>query len=499
VDCGSCHEVHNNYDFTTTDTHTGGATSNNVEWIRSDTTKWVPAALEPALFQANTGFFAYDDASAPWNGVCQTCHTKTDRHRNNNTPANPHSHEVLNNCTGCHTHDGPQGNGNGFSPSGGDCTGCHSSQQEISSNPGNFRRQITESGAGVGDGEFGTSFNSHHVNDGTGSQIVTKWDCVVCHAEGDVLTGSTVSGVHQNGLVELKDTDTETALSGDWRTLTAVERTDFCLSCHDVDGATIVSTRTDPDPDATADPLNPFDDGVTNAHEPAGLDGTPAPHSRLQVIDVASQFDTANTSHHAVLGAAYGAAAPFGSPVDNAIQGVRTDLAWNSTLDCEDCHYGTPDTMLSGHGTLNARYMLRDASGNDTLASAANTICFRCHNPSDSVSVYPEHDKGNHLDDTRNLYGIACLNCHGGRPFGGIHGVDQPVTDDDGGGTYNPNVFTYGGGLDLISNWTNWDRNAVTCSARSSANVDFLSDCDQHGAMNWDRIGASPTRSYRNP
>jgi hypothetical protein len=71
-----------------------------------------------------------------------------------------------------------------------------------------------------------------------------------------------------------------------------------------------------------------------------------------------------------VLGAAYGSAAPFGSSVDNAIQGVRTDLAWNSTLNCEDCHYGTPATMLSGHGTANARYMLRDLNGNDTLDAA---------------------------------------------------------------------------------------------------------------------------------
>ena len=34
----------------------------------------------------------------------------------------------------------------------------------------------------------------------------------------------------------------------------------------------------------------------------------------------------------------------------------------------------------------------------------------------------------------------------------------------DGGGTYNPNVFTYGSGLDLISNWTDWTDGGVSCS-----------------------------------
>ncbi|MHA1938954.1 MAG: hypothetical protein ACW97O_12155, partial [Candidatus Thorarchaeota archaeon] len=60
VDCGSCHEIHNQFDFVTGDTHSGGVSGSNLEWIRPDTTKYDDewgglAALEPALFQANTG------------------------------------------------------------------------------------------------------------------------------------------------------------------------------------------------------------------------------------------------------------------------------------------------------------------------------------------------------------------------------------------------------------------------------------------------------------
>jgi hypothetical protein len=507
VDCGSCHMAHNNFDFTTTDTHSGGSTAGNIEWIRPDTTKYVAGALEPALFQANTGFFAFDDSSEPWNGICQTCHTGTDRHTNDNSQL--HAHEVTSPCVNCHEHK------TGFSP--GDCVGCHSQGQPTSAPT---RRQITETTAGAQDGEFASGasgFRSHHVNDGSADQVVTKWDCVVCHAEGNALTGAPDDTYHKKDGVQLKDTDTG-AVYSNWADLAAWQRSDFCLSCHDINGATIIQGRTDSDPDATTNPLNPFNDGLTNAHEPAGLDGTPAPHSRGAVVDVDAQFDTANVSHHAALGPAYVSASdcvgagdphacctgsgtgptcalPFSSGVDNAIQGVRIDLAWDSMLDCEDCHYGTPTTMLSGHGTPNARYMLRDKDGNDTLAVDPNTICYRCHSPADAVSVYPEHDKGAHINDSLNIYGIACLNCHGGGTWGGIHGVNDPVTDDGGAGSFTPNVFTYGAGLDYISNWTSWANRGVSCSSKSGA--DRINSCDHHSSTtSWSR---GETRTYRAP
>jgi hypothetical protein len=616
VDCGSCHDVHNNGNgLISSDSHPGGATSANRQWIRADTQKYVPGAQEPALFQGrctgngalscnsdadcaaaaagtcdSTRFFAFDDGESPWNGLCQNCHTQTGtsccggpRHTNDGVGPADHVHEVpggvANNCTACHSHEGQQGTEDGFTPQGGACTSCHNAPKPISASPGSFRRQILEGtdsrcsgdgnticttdtdcsvvGGTCSNGEFGSDFMSHHVNDGTGNEIATIWDCVVCHAEGDVLTGSPNSAYHQKDGVQLKDVDTG-AVYADWSTLTAADRSDFCLSCHDVDGATIVSARTDPDPDATTNPLNPFNDGVTNAHEGDGWIGllctdnrTPcsrdrdcngsdvcdvtiaAPHSRgrcsttavipcnydgqcpsgetcnsLQVVDVEQQFDLANSSHHAVLGAAYGSAAPFGSNVDNAIQGVRTDLAWNSVIDCEDCHYGSATNKLQAHGTAKARYMLRDKDGNDTLPTPTgtgnlNVLCYRCHissgdagNYDSSVSAYTQHTQGAHIDDTRNLFGIACLNCHGGGEFGAVHGIDGLVTDDDGGGSYNPNVFTWGSALDLVDDWT--AGGSPTCSTVTDPTL--LGDCTQHGSKTdnaW-RSG-SESRTYRDP
>jgi len=443
-----------------------------------------PGGPRPIVYDS-TGTRGSYIKNNPSNGICEVCHSATTTFTFGSDTDTHFGQASAQACVACHKHDA------GWSPLGATCPDCHASPQGP-------RRQITESldPNTPGGGEFGTDFTSHHVNDGTGTQIVTRWDCVVCHAEGNVLTGEPDPTYHQVGGVQLKNVDTGVALA-QWSSLTPAQKSQFCLSCHDSDGATIVTTRTDPDPDATTDNLNPFNDGLTNAHEPAGFDGTPAPHSRTRVVDIASKLDTLNTSHHAVLGPAYGSAAPFGSQVDNAIRGVRTDLAWNSVIACEDCHYGTAAAGLNGHGTANARYMLRNSNGGDTLATGTTILCFRCHNPSDTTSVYPEHDRSNHIDDSLNLYGISCLNCHGGGEFGGIHGVDAPVTDDDGGGTYNPNVFTYGSGLDLITNWTNWANRGVSCSAKASPTL--LSDCTQHSSQSFDRIGTNPTRTYRNP
>jgi hypothetical protein len=68
------------------------------------------------------------------------------------------------------------------------------------------------------------------------------------------------------------------------------------------------------------------------------------------------------------------------------------------------------------------------------------------------------------------------------------------VTDDDGAGSYDPNVFTYGAGLDYISNWTSWANRGVSCSSRNGATL--LNSCDHHGSTEW---GRGESRTYRAP
>ena len=147
------------------------------------------------------------------------------------------------------------------------------------------------------------------------------------------------------------------------------ERSSFCLSCHDADGATIITGRTDPDADATTNALNPFNDGVTNAHEPDWFRRHPGPPLARQ-----PWWTSRNAVRHRrtsattrCLGPAYvyvsrlrgfGGSAPLlhggryrGAQLRDAlwipgrqlaIQGERTDLDWDSVIDCEDCHIGPP-------------------------------------------------------------------------------------------------------------------------------------------------------------
>jgi hypothetical protein len=241
-------------------------------------------------------------------------------------------------------------------------------------------------------------------------------------------------------------------------------------------------------------------------------------------------------SHHAVLGPAYvyetdcvgpldplscctGAGTgpscglPFGAQINTAIEGVRTDLDWNSVIDCEDCHIGPPalgggSVVLGGHGTPNARYMLRDSSGAEpaTAPSATEVVCLRCHDPESGESLFDAHGNTSHDNNPLNLFDTWCLSCHGGGEWGGIHGVDDPVTEGDSSlGTYNPNVFTYGSGLDLINNWTDFTDGGVTCSSKGAD--DLLSSCTQHsGAKTYGREPSGKTaeddaaqRIYRLP
>jgi hypothetical protein len=142
--------------------------------------------------------------------------------------------------------------------------------------------------------------------------------------------------------------------------------------------------------------------------------------------------------------------------------------------------------------------MLRDNTGGEAATDPGSqaVVCLRCHDPEGGSTVFGDHTAAQHETEP-NLFGIWCLSCHGGGTWGGIHGVDDPVTDDQGGGSYNPNVFTHGSGLDLISNWSDWTNNGVTCS--SIASTELLSDCTQHGSRAYGRDPGTPHRTYRLP
>lgn len=214
VDCGSCHDVH--FAQTTTDTHAGGTTAPNIRLVRGDTGAYVPGALEPAIFQASPEHLAFAQGNAPYNGICQSCHTATAHHRND--ASSDHTHGIGAACTNCHEHR------TGFAAS---CVGCHGVEQDDGNGiPVGGRRAVMA--------EFPVGTAHAHMRGSTPAGD----DCLVCHS----------MATHKDGVVDLLNPDTGELLSFvTTDDLTSdPDLSDFCAACHDSDGAARLATPLDP-------------------------------------------------------------------------------------------------------------------------------------------------------------------------------------------------------------------------------------------------------------
>jgi hypothetical protein len=287
IDCGSCHDPHG--PDTVLDPHTG-IEAVNLKLIRNKA-RHVEGALDLAIFQQRPDHFAFYDSYAPWNGICQTCHTSTNHHTNDATA--DHTHEIGTNCTGCHTHE------NHFLPSGGTCSGCHSNpQDEAGVGPEGGRRAAAA--------EFpANNAHAHYGADLDGA-------CLVCHSVD----------THKDGYVELIDPDDSSIyrfmkpsdLASD------PDLSNFCSGCHDADGA-----------QRLASPLDPFGNGNTPPDVATRFLGT------LQWDEWYGDFCFGEegtlrrvNSHHDI------------SDSDQALSGAKIEC-----LNCHGAHNASADTPIA--------------------------------------------------------------------------------------------------------------------------------------------------------
>jgi hypothetical protein len=216
-----------------------------------------------ALFDGTDADFTHEAPN--YDGICEVCHTMTAHHRNDGSaPQQSHNDNVR--CTNCHTHPGTEAPGDAFRDQlvGATCTGCHTGV------PGTVyvRRDVVGS-----DYTDGAVLSSRHVFGGT----VTDWDCVVCHREGDESAAAAVPGtvglspVHQNAQVDMRNVDdlgdstlvwnkfdgtcsngtddnitdcVDNGANWFWNTNAMLTDMDnFCMGCHDVDGASTINVR----------------------------------------------------------------------------------------------------------------------------------------------------------------------------------------------------------------------------------------------------------------
>jgi hypothetical protein len=305
------------------------------------------------------------------------------------------------------------------------------------------------------------------VTNGTTTQIVTNYDCAVCHAEGDVTkinagTGWTSSTLHNDGststtrMVHLRDVDDvgigDTTYQFNKNTIDETMRDNmdtFCMTCHDSDGANTIAVKNTNDglyigtaetttirTGATPVAQRPFNtnDNLQNTH-----DG----FARVRITDVFSQYDTSNPSHHAVRGARYSSrhsdsnsgqwdtATWTDYTLKDAAGSTMSTIKETATLHCADCHL----SEQNAHGAVNAWHMLRNGepSGScwDPTATASNqcngagevwdAICFET-NYTDQTScegagftwVSPDEDTamtGKIVGDDGPFF-LNCYKCH---------------------------------------------------------------------------------------
>jgi predicted CXXCH cytochrome family protein len=352
VDCGSCHDPHGSSE--TTDPHTG-QTSLNLLLIRDNTDRYVPEAEVPAIFQIRPDTLerTYAYQSAPYTGICQTCHTNTSYHTNDGV--DPH-HNSDTACTTCHLHK------NGFTAGG--CTDCHAVPQAA-------RRQIVDTG-----GDFAEA--SHHV-----LGEVQEDDCTVCHFVNS----------HRSGIVKLKDPDQGDALVYDYNPGAPEELEPFCLGCHDADGAT-----------SLADATRPFSD-VQIPPNVEGLAGSLWADSAHKVLGFPSNGDNPLTCMGD--GATMGC---HGNAHGSSNPKILSDDQGTQSIDqfCYNCH---TEGVLTNHALADNRtggYVSADdieqafakptrhdlgtgfsVGGNDYILQ-----CTTCHNPHVVTGQYWEADLG---------------------------------------------------------------------------------------------------------
>jgi hypothetical protein len=333
---------------------------------------------------SGTNSFAGGTAAATYTGICEVCHTQTTHFRNDGSGSdNDHTNMGSipeTDCTACHSHV------DGFKPSS-ECVDCHNVAKTGGSNVYQPRQIVEDSGDGGGD--FVKA--SRHVNNGTTTQIVISYDCVVCHAEGDADavdagTGWTSSLHNDNStsttrMVNLRnvdDYDSSTTFNFNKNTIDETMRDNmdtFCMTCHDSDGANTISVNNTNDglylgttetttirTGSTPVAQRPFntDDNLQNANDSFT--------TRTRVIDVYNQYDTSNPSHHAVRGARYSSkhsdsnsgewdtATWTDYTLKDAAGSTMSTIKETATLHCADCHL----SEQNAHGAVNAWHMLRN-------------------------------------------------------------------------------------------------------------------------------------------
>ncbi|MGB8930010.1 MAG: CxxxxCH/CxxCH domain-containing protein [Anaeromyxobacteraceae bacterium] len=446
-----------------------GLTPNTPYWYRvkasnagGDAPAYSPTASQPTAAAAGlatswTGTFTPGATTL----TCASCH--------GNPPGG--THPAMTNCSLCHTNYDdatavPQRvdkarHINGLLEYDGDCVSCHT-------------YALGSRSAVVGE------FNNAWSHKRTAAGVVTIWDCIVCHMEGDPATGKP-SGDHMNSVVNLRDPDTGNniqiptwtnasgASPGSFTTAPAAPNATFtkfsrdlslslesdpnastlyaieinqCLKCHDSNGAAAIAVGKPLAAILTAipgsSPEKPF--GTTIAGAGYTGAGIVANNVTGGVTDIYESFKTTNASYHPILGKqnnSYANSTDMVTPW-NMTKTTGNTTSWGYLMSCWDCHapFGTASTVTLTR-TVTAHGGATTIRGSTFINNSTTTqFCRVCHLlPANTSGPHGTGSATSAIDGNPQQYlSQQCHLCHGSqtstkpaRPIAGqdSHGFDS--------------------------------------------------------------------------
>jgi hypothetical protein len=428
--------------------------SSNIKGVTESVTGGFPGSS--VVFKSLThpdGFGDDTSAHATSTKICEVCHTQTATHKYNNAEADHFNRQT---CTVCHEH------GQGFSLQG-DCVYCHASPQSIENGPlaGTGSRRAVAA-------EFSNTWSHKRSAGGT----VNKYDCIVCHMEGD-MSSARLTSKHGDGYIDLRDPDTGLTIQGvtfggadAGRYISTGSPLRFarfsrnlgsatlepevqavminqCLKCHDADGAKSPSAQV---PGGSA--LKPF--ATTVAANPGG-----------NVLNVNDSFDTNNSSYHPVRGRqdnSYAMGSRMVAPWNTVTKTNGIVGQYGALMSCWDCHAlpadsGTITQTVTAHGAAETLRGNPAGYGTGTGGAFSNatangagdvqvTLCQKCHTGY-TESTASHHGTGSAISANTNNGMITymrygCNWCHGSarkpaRPAraADVHGINSVPTSGD--------------------------------------------------------------------
>jgi hypothetical protein len=435
VDCGMCHELHNGaLTYTRGISWFGDGEGLNKSFLRTNVTKYVPNAVEPAILRdandqpkredgnasgyapaaANTPNRAVEggtDATA--RGYCQVCHTQTAYHRNApgaggaDTLADHGKTGLMQchdggdqnvacaeevHCGDCHEHNNSFQGVNNNLP----CEQCHDQPQPTGAPT---RRVITT--------EFDLANSaSSHIPNGT----PVKADCVVCH--GNHGHGGTVPGL---------DADTGELIAGTSTIPTTATGAGevfepHCMSCHEDASADFQATAGDAD----RTPSSPFIGATQFPTINESLWGDPAvdpvnaaAHNRpTSVVGSTGPVSCVGNGANGCHGSGHGTTELkllHDIPVDGEITNKRSSL-------CTNCH------QFGGTSSLDIRAQFNPLTGTDFQTDAASGhLANQRHDIFDADLTYSSTGAATSTS-------LACADCHSVHVDNDVAPVQNPDT-----------------------------------------------------------------------